>query len=694
LNAWTIDADDIHIAGDFDATLLHRTPWIEGFLDQSRDDKFIIVGTKGFGKTLLLKAKRIAYQEAGRLCIPQDALLDKPVGDKVFSRSMLQLFGEGLDPWSKLWLTAIGAAVLKQLKMVDDLDVSPRFANLLADTKLRTVLDHFVVLLDFSPKELHRSGSETNAQIVPRLRAINAPVAIFIDSVDEYFNKHIHTPIWRAKDAGELSPNVWFLSQMALVEVAYQLRRITKHLKVFAAVRREAFARLVDFSPMVQQYRGSAIDIVYTEASLRQIFINNIQREKHRNLAAPSSLTSDPIHAFLGRTEVVHGFTGESEDVFEYIKRHTFFRPRDLMTIGQRLASLEPEERKLERKFKTAVHEAATEIAQEYLNEIAPRLNGINLPVLLSLLPSNVLSRATVESLARRYDEECGAEGVSGLEAFGMLFKMGLLGHVQTDPLTGRKVQRFLMPGEGRLDHESKLPPSTHYLVRSVISGLVANLNPDYPGSQDRSNIIDNGRSWKDPEQPAGRQERRAAVLKADIAGFGRLMAEGRDEVVRDALLRAVKEHTATCLYASVQSGDSLAMVHEDASALLKIVIRIQDDIFTAPSHPQLRIAVDFGPVSLEVQNNQRVELGGGAATLRVARMEPLVLPGEIWATEEFAEELANRPTLYGAVEIDGGVNLKKPNSREEDTFIRVFRVGPNLGTQRSRSDAERRAGG
>jgi class 3 adenylate cyclase len=217
-----------------------------------------------------------------------------------------------------------------------------------------------------------------------------------------------------------------------------------------------------------------------------------------------------------------------------------------------------------------------------------------------------------------------------------------------------------------------------------VISGIVANLNPDYPGNQDRSNIIDNGRPWMDPEQPVGRQERRLAVLKADIAGYGRLMAEGKDEAVRDALLRAVQEHTASCLYAGVH-GDSLSIVHEDPSALLRIVIRIQDDIFAAPSHPQLRTAVDFGPVRLEVRSTQRVELAGGAATLRVARMEPLVSPGEIWATEEFAEALSNRPTLYGAVEIDGGMNLRKPNSREEDTLIRAFRVGPNLGAQRSR---------
>jgi hypothetical protein len=102
MRPWTIDADDIQIVSDFDPQLLHRTPLIEEFLDTERDDKFIVVGTKGLGKTLLLKAKRIAYQETGRLCLPQDNLLDKPIGDKVFGREMLDLYSKSLEPWAKL----------------------------------------------------------------------------------------------------------------------------------------------------------------------------------------------------------------------------------------------------------------------------------------------------------------------------------------------------------------------------------------------------------------------------------------------------------------------------------------------------------------------------------------------------------------------------------------------------------------
>ena len=91
MRAWTVDADDIQVAEDLSARELHQTPGIEAFLAPQRGDKFIVVATKGFGKTLLLKAKRVALQERA-VCLPQDSLLDKPIGDKIFSADMVALY--------------------------------------------------------------------------------------------------------------------------------------------------------------------------------------------------------------------------------------------------------------------------------------------------------------------------------------------------------------------------------------------------------------------------------------------------------------------------------------------------------------------------------------------------------------------------------------------------------------------------
>ena len=126
MRAWTVDADDIRVADDFNESLLHRTPEIDGFLRSDRDDKFVVIGTKGFGKTLLLKAKRILVQREGRAaCLPAGTLLDKPIGDKIFSRELLAFFVVSPLPWSKIWLTAISLAVLKHLGAANELKVGP-----------------------------------------------------------------------------------------------------------------------------------------------------------------------------------------------------------------------------------------------------------------------------------------------------------------------------------------------------------------------------------------------------------------------------------------------------------------------------------------------------------------------------------------------------------------------------------------
>ena len=116
MRAWTVDADDIRVAEDFDESLLHRTPEIDAFLTPGRDDKFIVIGTKGFGKTLLLKAKRVLYQREGQaVCLPSGNLLDKPIGDKIFGRESIAFFAASPLPWSKVWLSAIALATLKHV---------------------------------------------------------------------------------------------------------------------------------------------------------------------------------------------------------------------------------------------------------------------------------------------------------------------------------------------------------------------------------------------------------------------------------------------------------------------------------------------------------------------------------------------------------------------------------------------------
>ena len=681
MRAWTVDADDIRVAEDFDDSLLHRTPEIEAFLRSDRDDKFIVIGTKGFGKTLLLKAKRVLYQQEARAaCLPSGVLLDKPIGDKIFSREQLAFFAVSPLPWSKIWLTAIALATLKHLEALQDLKVGPALARLVADGHTRGVIDHFVRLLDFSPRDLQRCGADTDGHLVPRLRAINSPVAIFIDGVDEYFNKHVESLNGHSSVTGELSPIVWHFAQLGLVEVAYQLRRINHHLTVFAAVRKEAYARLATTTVMSQQYRGSAVDIAYSPSSLREIFANNIRMVKDNTLVNPAGMEADPVEAFLGRTTITDAYTRGQEDAFDYICRHTLLRPRDLMTMGERLAALRPDERKNELRFNDVVHQAATEIGYEYLAEIAPLVGGLELEKLLAILPGNVLDRNEMENL---FFEHAIATGGEEKHVFSALYHVGLLGHVQHDRVRGEWAQRFLRPGEATLAPDGQLPQATHYLLHPVLSDVIGRLNPGYLKRVDRTNIVGYGRPWsdKEPAVASASSAHPLCVLMGDVHNFGDLMHARADDPVRAALADAVSQWAGGAVAAEARGGDSVLIVHEDPVALAQAARHIMDNVYQVTGQPRLRIALHFGEVKMQRRTNgDPPSVAGGAALLCASRVEAHVSPGQIWATEEFREQLSRRPSLWrttGVPAPDGGerFNVKKEGKTEPDLWVRLYRL-------------------
>jgi class 3 adenylate cyclase len=679
MRAWTVDADDIRIAEDFDESLLHRTPEIDAFLRSDRDEKFIVIGTKGFGKTLLLKVKRIIYQREGRAaCLPAGALLDKPIGDKIFSRESIAFFIVSPLPWSKLWLTAIALATLKHFDALADVKVGPSLARLVADGQLRGVIDHFVRLLDFSPKELQRCSSDTYGHLVPRLRAVNSPVAIFIDGVDEYFNKHVEALTSHSSVTGELSPDVWHFAQLGLVEVAYQLRRINHHIKVFAAVRKEAYARLARTTVMSLQYRGSAIDIAYSPQSLREIFVNNIRLLKSDVLSRPERARTAPLEAFLGRPAVTDPYTHEDEEIFEYICRHTLLRPRDLMSVGERLSSLRPEERRSEQRLKEVVHQAAVEIAHEYLAEIAPHIGDLDIDRLLRVLPGNVLSREQVERLFLEHSLATGDEK----HVFCALYRVGLLGYVHHDRIRGEWGQRFLQPGEATLERDGVLPQSDHYLVHPILSDLIGRVNPAYLQRVQRINIVGYGRPWRDLETFTGSiTVHKFCVLKGDVHGFGKMMRAGTDGVVRQALENAVAAWGGKAVLAKTGGGDSLLIIDDDPVALAQAARHIIDEVFQATGQPLLRMALHYGDVQMQAPpGDGPPSVVGGSAILCAARVEPYVLPGQIWATEHFRERITARPTLWRMSEVltpDGlnRFNVKKPETGEPDLWVRLYRL-------------------
>jgi class 3 adenylate cyclase len=348
------------------------------------------------------------------------------------------------------------------------------------------------------------------------------------------------------------------------------------------------------------------------------------------------------------------------------------------MTLGERLAALRPDERRLEHRLKEAVNQAATEIAQEYLVEIAPYVAGLDLAQVLRRLPGNILTRDEVETLFQEHTALTGA--AEPQHVFCALYRVGLLGYPLNDRVRGQTVQRFLRPGEGTLEPDGVLPQATHYLVHPVLSDVIGQVNPAYPGRIDRTNVVGYGRPWQGTRSiDAGVTPRTLCVLAADVRGFGGLMRTGADAPVRHALAEAVRMSAKDAVCAETGPGDAVLIIHDDPVALSRAARHIVDQVYGAPGQPRLRVALHHGQVlTRRRESDGATVVAGGEAVLCAARVEPHVEPGQIWATEEFRAQLALQPSLWrtSPVATPGGeerFNVSKGG--EPDLWVRLYRL-------------------
>jgi class 3 adenylate cyclase len=105
------------------------------------------------------------------------------------------------------------------------------------------------------------------------------------------------------------------------------------------------------------------------------------------------------------------------------------------------------------------------------------------------------------------------------------------------------------------------------------------------------------------------------------------------------------------------------------------------DDVYKAPGQPRLRIALHYGRVQTRRRDSDLATvIAGGDAILCASRVEPIVEPGQIWATEEFREQFQQRPSLWRTTPVPvpagaEGFNVKKPGTIEPDLWVRLYRL-------------------
>ena len=500
---WNTDAQ---FANNLDESYLHQSPPIRSFLNRKNYNKFIIVASKGMGKTLLLRHKREHLQNSpeGFSIIPsgeesadyvtlpssppksiytslQDSVFWQDLWQASLMISMILHQNHSLADWEK-------EDVLKQItscelpeEIVEELRRNIENGHVVK-RRPSAVLDLFLRegKTSFENFRAHGNAKLTNLFI----QTIRSGCAVFIDSLDQELSQRFPNDL-----------KIWCGGQIGLLKAAWQISRVNKHAKVFVTVRQEAYAAFKDTEKL--NIEGSVLLIRYSQKDLKHIF----------ELAIHAYDGNYSIPEFFGFEKIYNGFIRAREDVFSYLERHTIGVPRWLMILGEETSNIRVERGIIKDNTRRLAHQRAvantvnevssTNLAKSYMQgELRLFFNGHDpidvISQLLAYVQSTVLSNANLQRLSERYQ----SENVDSLpHPFCLLMNIGLLGHVAKSPSSSNTIQKFRKPYEFDWDYENILPPGTDvlFLLHPCIHFLARTYNDNFNYTKIK---IGNGLTW------------------------------------------------------------------------------------------------------------------------------------------------------------------------------------------------------
>ena len=135
-------------------------------------------------------------------------------------------------------------------------------------------------------------------------------------------------------------------------------------MKIFASIRKEAFNHLDYYDSNTVNISSLVTQLQYTRDELIRIIDKNIALMRPGDLAQPKEAMA--IARFVGapNTRIVNPITKKSEFFYDFVLRHTLYRPRDLMLIGGKIAEIPAIDRN-EKRLRGAVDQGASEIVRE-----------------------------------------------------------------------------------------------------------------------------------------------------------------------------------------------------------------------------------------------------------------------------------------------------------------------------------------
>jgi len=315
----------------------------------------------------------------------------------------------------------------------------------------------FKEMLGRSVKEINRVIDETENFLDHKLRLVHSGTLFFIDKVDQGIR--------------HLSRSGWVSVQAGLIEAAWDAMNTNSHIKVHATIRQEAFSNYE--SDIKANLYGATTMIQYSEEDLQRLLDQLTQCYEG----------SQSFKKFVNLNVVKHPHRAFPEDSFQYVRRHTLGRPRDLVIISSELSTQqnslsEPVYRRLVNDTSAAVLVANVfdemRAFLDCLHDKGERLR------FLSLLPHNVLTRDEAIGICCRLNNISSdsykfyaSDSGQLHHPFCELYRAGLLGVVAIDPDSRTAMQRFKQPHDLVNDFESSVPDTPFYLIHPALDGCI-----------------------------------------------------------------------------------------------------------------------------------------------------------------------------------------------------------------------------
>lgn len=493
---WPLDGITEFSRNDEAPSQIIKTGMIDSYLSVGdHDDKFFLIGSKGLGKTTLLSYKSHLYREqhAGSYKYSPftNELTEKLVIEtNTFSQDEIFRFRHITD-WETLWKLTLWILCFKY----SGLEINPEVERLInGKSRLGTIFSELLSnrgKISMFPRFIN--------EFIDRSNQIQSGVAIFIDDVDQAFEQSILNNEHYSDyyNAGHVKPvvEIWINGQNALISAIYSIYRQNRHIKIFATIRAEAFHCIK--AQQKPNYGHHVVQLIYGKLDIKDIFIKNIELIPKDALVFKTGKT--PLEKFLGfDTNMKHRFAVDyqnnprEESAFDFLFRHTYERPREIVMMGRKLHELVTQKTYRDLPLREKMEQVRAKITlfadtlfDDYKKQIIPEFDSQKFMQFIHSIRGNCIPKEVLKGLDP--------------STISLYYNLGLLGYVKEEPLGG-KVGTYLPAAEYNYSELIEIPEASYYITHPTMDEAL--LKPlTYVGFYYKHAIIGNGYKFYDPQE-------------------------------------------------------------------------------------------------------------------------------------------------------------------------------------------------